>query len=281
MTDITETEAAVNAGLLSAIPQPIVNGTLTVTAVPEGARVIITDDRENDVPNGFRGNVSLHESTSLIDYVNSLDKSKARLYADLHGRRIDAVLDDHTEDGPGFRKFTATCNLSLSSEWREWAGLSGAFQTQDEFTEHLDNNRTDILDPTAAELLEIVQTLQVAKDATWKRATRLENGEVRFTYNESVNGAAGRDGELVIPSTFTLSLPVYYGSDPTNIKAFLRYRLRAGDLQVGYKLIDADTIERNEFLSLANNVAADTGLDLLYGEVPYPLDRESVRPTTV
>lgn len=84
--------------------------------------------------------------------------------------------------------------------------------------------------------LEIAQSVQGKTKADWKTARRLDNGEVSFAYQEEIQASAGRSGHLEIPATFTLAIAPFYGEQPYEISARLRYRIREGHLSIGYKL---------------------------------------------
>lgn len=254
-------------------------GQIHAIPVPDDHTLRVFDLHDtDDEPVRQRGWTVLRSPVSFVTFVKEkladagvVSLGPSRLYADADDALVACIFNDD-----GWRDHGASVSLRLSRPWTEWCGIDGRLMEQDEFAEFLDNHRPDVSSPTGADLLEIVQTLQVHKDAHYSKASRLSNGEVQFTYNESVDGKAGRDQQTVIPSDVVLSIPVFEGAEPVDVPGFFRYKLRAGKLHVGIKLLNPDRIRDAHFEAIVDTVGNEVGLAPLFGEIPNAVSRETL-----
>lgn len=224
-------------------------------------------------PERRKGTVCFDESESFASYVNEFKAPPAtRLYASLSSRALTAVLNDDEpgrEDAPhgAWRDHRAVLSVKTTPEWDRWRKADGHLVSQGEFAEHLELNLGDITEPVAADLVEIARSFTASTDVQFRSAVNLQTGETRFAYDENTQAqATGSGGSSIdIPRVFTLALAVFQGTDPITVTARLRYRLKNGNLSIGYLIDKADDIERQAFATEADVVSAETGLKVLYG----------------
>jgi uncharacterized protein YfdQ (DUF2303 family) len=152
--------------------------------------------------------------------------------------KVVALLNDH--DGvekPAWRDYIVQTDLTLTEEWLHWVGKDGLLMPQAAFAEHVEDGVAEILEPDAAVMLEIAQSIQLAASATIRSAQRLTDGRVKFTYDEEIDGKAGDSGQYEIPTEFKLLIPPFLGEEGREVSARFRYRHgRGGEIQIGYKL---------------------------------------------
>lgn len=158
---------------------------------------------------------------------------------------VEAVIDDHGKDEAGWGDHRADLDLPTSRQLATWKGYDGKYLGQIEFGEFIEANLADIVEPDAATLLEIVTTLQSTNKVAFESAVRLDNGQVQVKYHEDVSATAGKAGELQIPQTFTIAVPVFEYGVRYAIKARLRYRVREAKLTLAYVLDRVADIERD------------------------------------
>ena len=107
-----------------------------------------------------------------------------------------------------------------------------------EFALFTEKNLEEIREPSAAQMLETVLTLQSNKDITFKSGRRIANGQTQFAYNENLNDTAGANGTLEIPEELTLGIKVFEGCDVADsITAKFRYRIADGKILMWYDLV--------------------------------------------
>lgn len=206
----------------------------------------------SDRPEFIRRNVTLLDVDSFVDYLarntgtlmgelhntpNDLYAHAAgllELWADIDNRRILAILDGIY----GLRQHTATLNLVESREWNEWAEIDGELLSQVEFALFIEDHLSTIARPDGAKLLDICQTLEATKGASFRQQTILSSGQRQFLWEETVDAKAGQKGELTIPGDLTLALRPFQGNVPVPILARFRYRAEPGGLRLGIKMAE-------------------------------------------
>lgn len=284
-TEITaETEAAAviavtreaQAGELRPL-DPKVSPLLSVT-VPNGYTRETVDLREYlPAPDRAQGTVTTQTVQSFSAYVERHDDLAAStVWVDADRGLLIAVLDDHigssggdAEVSPGWREHRATLTLTPTDEWRHWTGVrNGALMDQEAFAEHVEDGQVEIVKPAAAELLEIVMSMQGSTNAEWKSAKRLHDGSVQFIYSEDATATAGGKGELEIPQTFELLIRPFRGEEPVAMTARLRYRVKSGNLSIGYKLDRPNDVKSDAIDLITARLAEQFGADRVFTGSP-------------
>lgn len=222
-----------------------------------------------DTPRTPRGAAIHTNPAGFAAYVLRLAGDGTTVWADAPNNRVTAVFNDHeSADAGGWRDHTATLRATLDEDWTAWHNQSGKLITQEAFAEFIEEHYSAIdgeaaagqpAGPSAADMLEIAQTFQAARAASFERATRLQSGDVQLRWKEETTASAGHRGQLEVPTQFALRLAPYEGVDPVRVVALLRYRIRDGELRIGFKLHRADDVLRAAFERLAETVA--TGLE--------------------
>ena len=195
-------------------------------------------------PNRVDQKVELLTVESFCAYVNAYRLPSTTVFADERVGRYEAVVDYHREESvataPEDRRGTcdhvAIYESPLSLQWKAWNGSSGKWFVQTEFAQFLEANLRDVRRPAAANLMQVAVELQIHKDAQFSSEIRLDNGQNRFRYEETIRGTT-KAGDLEIPAAFVIAIPVLIGGDLAEIEARFRYRLNEGKLSLSYELI--------------------------------------------
>lgn len=158
--------------------------------------------------------------------------------------RVTAVLDAHGGTDTRWEQHRLTLTLKHSPEWLRWAHKSGSLMTQQQFAEFIEDGAADVVTPDAATMLEVASSLQAATKVDFKSAYRTSDGQRAFRYEETTTAKAGQKGELEIPDRLVLSLRVFLGQEPVEVRARFRYRLTDSGLALGFVLDRvAETLE--------------------------------------
>lgn len=263
-------QAIIDVAQQAVAPHKLEPGHMYAVAVPDGGRVdhIYTDSRE-PYPARSEGSVDVHRAASFIDYVNRHNSTAVVLWANIDVVAITAVLNDHLGTGgvAGWRDFTATLGLRRTPAWRDWIGRNGQAIGQLAFAEFVEDHLPDIVNPPGADLLELAQSFQAVKRATFSSDKRLASGQVQLTYHEEVDATAGRGGSLEVPSVFTVAIAPFEGTDPVAMTARLRYRINAeAQLLVSFHLDRPEEVLRTAFEQVVQEVAGGTSLPVWFGD---------------
>lgn len=269
-------QAVVDAAVTSVAPAHVGVGEVLAFVVPAGGRLATVDrDGEADLlaaglppRRSVAGTTTVYDERGLIELAERWgDFSSTVVYADPVGRQVTAVLDDDRDGtGPGWRARRVRLNLVHTPEWERWARIDGTLLSQHEFAEHVEACLEDIRTPTAADMLEIAQSLEATTDVTFQSGVRLASGQRQFTYREDTTASAG-GGDLTIPDVIELGLVPWQGRDarPFLVKARLRYRVSPQGLRLGVVLVDVDRILRTAFEDDVVTPIREAGLRIVNG----------------
>lgn len=216
-------------------------------------------------PNRPKQRVELLTTESFIDYVGRYQVGATAIFADEQKAVYTATIDYHpTAAGGGGRgncDHQARFSCQFSDEWRTWMTADGKAMDQVTFARFLEANLVDI--QNGADLLEVALSLQAHKEAAFVSDIRLDNGQTRFRYEETVRGST-RQGDMDIPGTFGLLLPVFTDGDLYDLTARLRYRVTDGKLSMGYDLIRPAKVVRQATQHVTAKVVAGLPSATLY-----------------
>lgn len=262
-------ESALNAAIrAAALREPVIEG-------PHGARKLL-------VPDGFRvedfrdphafppyaiGKITVDDAESLIRYVNRFQDARSILVADYDHLAVDAVLDYHAANDedmplhPGPGRHVATLALRESEEFKRWAEMEGALHDQMAFAEFLDENANDISDPEPADFIEIARELEATQGVNFKSSTRLQTGERSLVYETETQVR----GEMKVPTTFTLAIPLFQGEEPSPIQASFRFRPSPQGLKLGFVWRRVEYRRQAQFSLIAHRVSEATGRPVMFG----------------
>lgn len=283
-----------------------------VTVVPHtlGDDVLVVDrdlttydfEHLRDEPRRARGVVDVQAEASFVEAVNRWGSAeRAVVYVDTSKLSMVAVLNDvspHTVDdentatvipgpvAPGWRDHRVAYDVPLSETIAPWVKWSGELMPQADFAQFIEENMGAIASPAGRDLYAMATTLEGHVDARWRHRTRDTDGTRTFEYSEEGSAVATTDaGQVEIPPTFTLAVPVFEGGELREIEAKLRYRLPGGALALGFVLTGFDAIVRDEFQAVIERVHgaldADACTTVLLAKAPAPAQAAATVVTSV
>lgn len=271
MSERDNTQAVIDVATEAAGPQPLDrDGQLCSVVTPAGGTLHVVDIEERlgryrDTPRRKQGVVTLNTAASLVQYVATHRLDGTVLYADWQQARVIAVLNDHDPGAPGWGDHRAVLALRKTPEWKSWLAHNGQLGSQVAFAEHIEDMAPTIVDPPAADMLELAQTFHASSSVDFTQQNRLTDGQVQLSYRETVAAKAGQSGQLTIPPTFLLRLAVFEGSEPVEVGVRLRYRLREGNLTIGYAIDGPELVEREAVERVVAEIEEGTELTALRG----------------
>jgi uncharacterized protein YfdQ (DUF2303 family) len=226
------------------------------TSVGVVARVLDRDERlevqdlEHTLvaPRDCRGEVVIYDPNDFVSYVGRLANKATTLWADPDRSTITAVFDDHAAStAPGWRRSRALLRMRPDPEWVAWAEVNGKLRTQEAFAEFLEDHAAAVIEPDSATMLEIATSFQAHRSASFERGTRLQSGDVQLRWVETTTASAGSKGHLEVPDRFTIRVAPFHGVAPVDMVARLRYRIREGQLGIGFALHRPDLVIQEAF----------------------------------
>lgn len=255
-----DSQAIIDAAIASTEPKELaVDGVYSVI-VPEGARrETVTIHEFLDAPNRVKGAYRPATVEAFMAYVQEhVDKvGTTTVWVHPTAGRVRALLNDSGPDSPGWADHRAELDLIQAPEWTHWLSRNGVLGSQEEFAEHIEDGVAQIVEPSAADMLEIAQSFHASQAATIRHARRLDSGQVNVVYDEQIDATAGQQGELSVPTEFKLAIPPFVGEEPYEVTARLRFRLRSSNLTIGYRLDQPEAVVRDALSKIAERLASE------------------------
>lgn len=271
---MTEAQTIAELAHEAAVPAPLLlddHDVVPTYVVPEGAQIHSVDlERFRPTPRRTNGTVLLLDAASFVPYFTRHGTSATFLYADRDRGQVTAVFNDDEDTEPGWRDHRGVLQLKRTPEWEHWAGQSGQLLTQERFAEHIEGGLPEILEPAAADMLELAQTFHAQTNSEFRSSVRLASGQRQFSFVEATDARAGKTGNLEVPETFALAIAPWVGCDRFKVTARLRYRLTAGRLLLGYLLDRPHEVLDAAFAQITDHLVEQLGATVLRGTPASP-----------
>lgn len=264
-------ESLVNVGMsMGAIkevrPAPS-NAAKHYTIVPDGYRVEEIKFSDKDVlsrPNRNVGEVSVATVDSFIRFVERENISGTTvIFSSLDNSSFSAVFNyskNGEEGGWGDRK--VNFKLTPNTNWKRWAEANGRKMSQLAFCDFIEANLGDIVEPAAADIIEMTKQLKIHRKAEFSSIVDPATGFTNLAFSEVISGET-RKGDMACVGKIKLALSPFRGvSVPTySIDANLRFTIEDDNsLRIFFAMINHDITKEHEHNRIAAEVKtfADT-----------------------
>lgn len=209
--------------------------------VPKGWSAIPVPGWKPTVPpDHVAGVVRMEDGESFARYVSEFKTATTQVFGsrnDAGKLVVEAVIDYHgAQGGVQFCEHRVEFEPKLAVPWVRWTAVDRKPFGQAEFAQWLEDNIADIQHPSGADLLTIINALEIDGTLTFQKAIRLQDGTVKFSFQ---NEQRAKSGDIAVPSEFHLALQVFEGEPHIRVQARLRYRLSStGELKVWFELVN-------------------------------------------
>lgn len=287
----TKTEAAVVAELADQNAEaqrvPVATGEVYLVRDGMGGLSILDTDEYAEVPRRDTGARSVTDALSFVNYVNRHAHRGTEVYAHTNTSKVVALIDSHEGAGlnPGWQKHRVSLDLEHSKPWLAWTKADGTLFEQAEFADFIDDRWNDVIDPEPARMVDIARTFQANTKVSFESALREASGDVNLQFVEDTTAKAGQKGNIEIPARIQLALRPYVGGPIYSIWASFRYRLRSGQVFLGFKLERPESILEAAFADIVTEIrdgstdkrdGVETRVHDGIGDVPIFMGRPSV-----
>lgn len=155
-----------------------------------------------------------------------------------------AVIDEHAQGEPGWRKHAAVFTPTMSAEWKVWAEFNKKPQPQVEFAEFLERNEGDIASregfPTSAEMMTMATNFEASSEKRLRSSVKLQGGGVKLEYIDGEDEKTLQEMKLF--ERFTIGIPVFWSGPGYLIESRLKHRTQSGKVSFHYELIRPDRV---------------------------------------
>lgn len=245
-------------------------------SLPNGSVGIILPKDHNlheaapkDVPlTHVKQKVTLYDEASFVEYVNAFKTEHTRVFG-LPGfvkgtPYVAAIFDYHKpQKGPDRTDHIAVFKPQYSEQWNVWRHNTGDEISQHEFAEFIEEKRADIVTPSAAELIDLIQNFKASKKVEFDSVTYQPNGDIKIGYEERTTS----NGAIDVPDKLTIGIPIYFMGDAYSINVLMRYRMATGAVKFVLKMDRPDIMEADAFNSILNSIKTGTDLPMHIGEM--------------
>ncbi|RQS39794.1 DUF2303 family protein [Burkholderia sp. Bp8990] len=261
MADITEIQSA----LAAATAGTIVNvGGIPHAVIPDSYDL---KDLEIalDNPTRHRSQIVVDDVKSFVSLANEFKGDATKVYGTVTPPKFVAIFNaPSAKAGPGWNDHRVSYVCPLSIEWKTWTGKNKQPMNQADFAQFIEDNLPDLLD--GATLLEVSRTLEAKKKVNFASGIRLSDGQNEFTYEEQIEGTAGK-GKFKVPEVFELGIPVFTGGPLYKVRARLRYRINEGKLVLWYDIERSHKILEDAVKAVWSEIEVGTELPILHAAV--------------
>lgn len=216
-------------------------------------------------PTAIRGRVEFHDGASFSEYVNRFKDAGTTVFADRTKLAFAAVLDYHVAHPtdsdptePRWGRHRAGYAIQLTDEWKEWAGANGKEMNQLAFSSWFEDRIPDILEPAGAVIVELSRSFEAKKDVQFSGRINPDVGSVSLLYTEDVSGVP-REGSIMLPRTFKLSIEPFQGAEKVTIDARIRFRVTDGKVMLRYELVRYKHVLEDAFNEELADITAQLG----------------------
>lgn len=267
-----EVAALLAIGEARTVREPITNPDGSVTYfVAEGMKAVTVQALSPALPDFVTQTETMIEPKSFIDYLIQFKSPTAVCRASLGQNSIVAVLDYHgrarTGEAlgavPGRGKHMVTLHCPFDADYAKWRVRFGKLLDQKSVIEFIEEMIHTIGAPPAAELLEALGDIEIERVVKFKSARNDKNGNISFGYEEK-DGETSRSGQYSLPDHIVIVVPIFQGGNPIQLTAKLRFRMKDGDLTLGFAVPGIENIEREAFRSIGESVRAETDTPVFY-----------------
>lgn len=215
--------------------------------------------------------VTITDVQSFIAYLARFALPHTAIFCTLtsEGGHFAAIIDYHEkQDGKANRgRHRCTLEMRHTPEWEMWRRFNDKPLSQLEMAHFLEDNRLDIVDPEAAQIIEIAKTFEATQGVQFKSALRLQNGDRQLAYDVTTGAKAGQKGDLQIPEKITMKLPVFMNGPAYMLEAWFRYTIDGGALKLRYQLIRPHKLIELALLEARNAIQSETKITVMSGSV--------------
>jgi uncharacterized protein YfdQ (DUF2303 family) len=261
-----EAQAIIDTAVRTLTPHELEPGSVYAFNTPTGVhQVDLTGPQYTGELPRKTGRTLVRDAASFLTYYAKHKNDATEIYSDVEQLSVTAVLDAHSADEPGFGEHRLHLALRRTKAWQEWLDLDGKLVDQDRFANFLEDHLVHLVEPDAATMLEIAQSIKATTKAEFQSSSRLQSGERKFAFVEDTKASAGTKGDLAIPETFKIAVPPFEGADVYSMTARFKYRLGGGQLALGFKLEQPEERVKAAFADVLTEIASGVDTPILNG----------------
>lgn len=254
------------------------SGGASIAAIPNGYRLQSLEEFGLS-PSYIKQAVKVHRLNDFLAYVERFKNpgtsiimiapATKGLGAELACCELDYHSVGAVADAASWCAHSVTYVATKTVEYGLLCGLDCKLMAQDEFAHAIEPLLRFVKDMKAAELLEVLRTINLTSKGKFQSINDDFSGSVDFTYELQVSASAGtQERKLKVPREISFYMPLIEGNAAWPVNTKLMYRIPpepGGKVQLGLRMPDRRLDEERLVESLATNIANQSGLLTMVG----------------
>lgn len=223
--------------------------------------------REPHRPRGTSQVRNVESLIALAEILKDREYGSAVAFSDLDRRRITMINNFIGGWGDHRIEYETT----PTPEWAAWNAHDDRWMNQAAFAEMLQDLRHTIIDPDAADIVQIARSFTATKTAQFEGGVRLQSGDVQFSYVEDTKASSG--GVVEIPETITLNLNLFRDSrSASEVTLEFRYDATPDGLRLGYRIAQKEQLIEDAWDELVDQAKVGLPCQVIDGPAPAPVN---------
>ena len=148
----------------------------------------------------------------FVDYVNDFKTDTTACFTG--AKEIRTIFDYHGKDNPRWGKHQAVFAIQISRRWKIWEQAHNQWMSQKQFADFLDSGLNEIIDPSQAVILTLVQNFRATTSYEYDSENSAGREELR--YRKIVQGGSSKSETITLPDYVTLALQPFENIEVLN-----------------------------------------------------------------
>lgn len=204
-------------------------------------------------PRFFEQKCSFDTIESFIEYFTRYKSEQSSIFYNEDGQ-FTGYLDWHpSAEVPSFKRHVITYNAKKTADLKKWIENNNKQMDQEDFSYFIEDTLKDFDEPGGAKMHEIASTLKATIGAEFEQSIKVENGQYRMAWKETIEGRAGVNGAIPVPNEFTIIISAFGPDKLYKLGAWLRYRPSKSGVRMWYTLKNPQIVIDT---AIADNLAA-------------------------
>jgi uncharacterized protein YfdQ (DUF2303 family) len=197
---------------------------------------------------------------SFAEYYKTFARGVTKLFGSLKNKSVTAIFDYHGPDAPSWATHKAELVSTVTPEWEAFRAANGKWFSQLEFAEFLEQWNHIVIDPEAAEIIEVALNLSGSTEGRFAAKINRHNGAVSMTYEEDTV-----TNQVRVPAKIAISCSPFVHSPLVDVLVLLRFRIQEGKPKFQIVIPNAQKVEIDAILAAFVAVGDATDDKVLVG----------------
>jgi len=224
-------------------------------------------------PRAHKASVSCQRVTSFIEMVKVFQTEATRGFieqrevsSDMSFARFTAVIDARQPKAPSWQRHRYEFSPSPSKRLMTWVNASNVGMNARNYALFIERHRRDVVTPESSDLLGIIRSIRGKANVEFSEEIDEHTGAGSHAYAESITLHGGKDGDLEIPGSFEIGVPIYENQgDDVGLRVILRPHVEDnGKVLFTHEIDQLDAAVEVFMKQIAMKIFEETGVSFLH-----------------